>query len=55
MLKNLISLIMILMLLFLMTGFFGVNSYVNEHGGVKQTIIHIGKEVKDIGREIGKD
>ena len=28
---------------------------VEENGGVKETIIHIGKEIKDINRQIDED
>ncbi len=28
---------------------------VNDNGGIKNTIIEIGKDVKEIGQEIGKD
>ncbi len=28
---------------------------VNDKGGIKNTIIEIGKDVKEIGQEIGKD
>ena len=55
MLGDIIKIIMVLILLFLLTALLGINSYVDEHGGVKQTIIHIGKEIKDIGQEIGKN
>ncbi len=28
---------------------------VNDNGGIKNTIIEIGKDIKEIGQEIGKD
>ena len=50
-----IKLIGFLILFSILTMMWGIDSYVDEHGGIKQTIIHLGKEAKDIGQAIGKD